>query len=190
MDAKEVIEVKKSVGPTTLVDYVGGDVKNITTVTTITASTSEAINLILHDPRNKIPLAARCYGKSITKTETLTPITITYKHGSFFGFGGNHTNTYMVYVYKFDNSGETIHFFCQDTLNAPEKLTISNELQYGLQNGNMFLVLHDKSRKIYQHRFVASNNPLVVAAQQANQQLKNSIQVDLSAFVGDLLRDF
>lgn len=62
----------------------------------------------------------------IQKSETLTPITITYKQGSVFGFGGNRAHTYKVYVYKFDN-GANVTLFCQDTMNAPDTINISNE---------------------------------------------------------------
>lgn len=62
-------------------------------------------------------------------------------------------------------------------------------LQCGFQNGEMFLVLHDKKRKPYQFRFVENANTFTGWALYAAKQLKNYVGYDFSWVNGDYLRD-
>lgn len=62
-------------------------------------------------------------------------------------------------------------------------------LQCGFQNGEMFLVLHDKSRTPYQFRFVENKNTFTGWALYGVKQLKHYAGYDFSWVTGDYLRD-
>lgn len=65
-------------------------------------------------------------GMLIKKKSKLNYVTVSWKQGSFCGFGGNQSHIYKVYVYSFDN-GANILLFCQDTMNAPQTMVLGEK---------------------------------------------------------------
>ncbi|KAJ6636404.1 hypothetical protein Bhyg_14994 [Pseudolycoriella hygida] len=127
-------------------------------------------------------------GLKIERKTKLESVSISWKQGSFLGFGGDETHIYKVYVYAFEN-GANILLFCQDSMSAPHTMEINEPLQCGFQNGEMFLVLHDKKRTPYQFRFVQNKNIVAVWAVYGLKQLKNFGGYDFSWAAGDYLID-
>ena len=133
------------------------------------------------------------YSHSIAqlKGETLTfqgkeeTVTISWKQGSFLGIGGDRSQTYTFCNYTL-SSGAKIPVYVQQGYSMPSKLTINSDLQYGMQEGVLFFVYHDKSQKPYQHRFHC--NALQQLAYGVNDMAKFS-GVDLSWIVGDYLHN-
>ncbi|KAJ6636405.1 hypothetical protein Bhyg_14995 [Pseudolycoriella hygida] len=127
-------------------------------------------------------------GLKIERKTKLESVSISWKQGSLLGFGGDQTHIYKVYIYAFEN-GANILLFCQDSMSPPYTIEIDEKLQCGFQNGEMFLVLHDKSRTPFQFRFVENENTIAAWAAYGMKQLKHFVGYDFSWVAGEYLRD-
>ena len=112
-------------------------------------------------------------------------VSVSWKQGSFLGMGGDRTQSYTLCSYTL-TSGAKIPVYIQQGYNIPSKMKIDSDLQYGMQEGVMFFVYHDKSQTPYQHRFRC--NTLQTFAYAVNEVAKLR-GVDLSWVAGDYLRD-
>ena len=90
-------------------------------------------------------------GQTLTLQKQVEIVTIEWKQGSFMGFGGDMVQHYSLCDYQTPTKRH-IQVYIQQGFDVPHKLTIDSDLQYGVHE-RPFLVLHDKSQKIYQHRF-------------------------------------
>ena len=124
-------------------------------------------------------------GKTLTLNSQGESIRVEWKQGSFLGIGGDRSQSYSLCSYELD--GNTIPVFVQAGWNVPQSLTVDSKLQYGMQEGNAFLVLHDKTQTPYQHRF--KSNQLQKIAYGLNSFLKTTSGYDASWIAGDSLRD-
>ena len=88
---------------------------------------------------------------------------------------------------RLTSSGQPIPVYVQGGYTIKSQLTVGSSLQYGMQNGILFFVYHDKEQKPYQHRFVT--NDLQKFAYAANEILKMAKGVDISWVAGDYLHD-
>ena len=111
-------------------------------------------------------------------------IQVYWKQGAVLGFGGDRSQSYTLCVYELN--GSEFPAYIQTGFDVPQKLTIDSRLQYGVQEGVLFFVYHDKEQTIYQHRF--RTNSLQKLAYGANEYLK-TMGVDLSWVAGDYLRN-
>ncbi len=74
-------------------------------------------------------------GLKIARKSKLESVSVSWKQGSCWGFGGNKTHIYKVYVYAFEN-GANIMLFCQDTMSPVATVydgnigKVSTALQY------------------------------------------------------------
>ena len=129
---------------------------------------------------------------SVLRGETLTLKsegvirTVSWKQGSFLGIGGDCSQEYRFCTYTTGN-GTEVPVYIQKSYDVPTKLTVNSQLQFGMQEGVLFYVFHDKSQTPYQHRF--KTNDLQKAAYAANSILKMTKGVDLSWVAGDYLRN-
>ena len=114
-------------------------------------------------------------------------VKVEWKQGSFFGFGGDRSQNYILCTYSVSSAGGDVPVYIQSGYSVPQDLTVDGNLQFGMQEGVIFYVLHDKSQKPYQHRF--RSNGLQKLAYAANAALKERAGVDLSWAAGDYLRD-
>ena len=125
-------------------------------------------------------------GQTLTLESKGRTVTVSWKQGSFLGFGGDSKQDYALCKYN-TSGGEPVAVFIQSGYDIQRKLTVNSSLQYGMQNGILFFVYHDKSQKPYQHRFMTNN--LQKFAVFANELLKLARGVDLSWVAGDYLHD-
>ena len=126
-------------------------------------------------------------GQTLTLKERGEGVSVSWKQGSFMGFGGDMHETYVLCKYSAP-SGEIVPVYIQTSkYNVSRELTVNSRLQYGMQDGVLFYVLHDKSNKPYQHRF--RTNTLQKLAYAANTIVKLTKGVDLSWVAGDYLHD-
>jgi hypothetical protein len=96
--------------------------------------------------------------------------------------------------------GVDLNVFVASYYPFEETITIDHNVQYGVDNGTMFLVKHgeQKNHKIYQWRFTKAAGGLSLtknAAILANDKFSSfmkakGLPVDLSWIAGDPLRDF
>ena len=122
----------------------------------------------------------------LTFKDELRRITINWKQGSVLGFGGDRTQHYTLCEYN-NSEGKSVPVYIQNGYNIPQNLTVDSSLQYGMQEGVLFYVLHDKSQKPYQHRFRTSD--LQNFGYAVNAGLKAALGIDLASVVGDYLHD-
>lgn len=122
----------------------------------------------------------------LTFKQDLQRITINWKQGSVLGFGGDRTQHYTLCEYN-NSEGESVLVYIQNGYNIPQSLIVDSSLQYGMQEGVLFYVLHDKSQKPYQHRFRTSD--LQTFAYAVNAGLKIAMGIDLASIAGDYLHD-
>ena len=125
-------------------------------------------------------------GQTLTLESKGRTVTVNWKQGSVLGFGGDSKQDYALCKYS-TSGGETIPVFIQSGYDIKRKLTINSSLQYGMQNGILFFVYHDKSQTPYQYRFMT--NDLQKFAIFANELLKLARGVDLSWVAGDYLHN-
>ena len=125
-------------------------------------------------------------GTKLTKETRVGSETIHWKQGSFVGFGGDRSQTYDVFKYKAPNGG-LVPVYVQSGYDSPAEMVADSKLQYGMNNGVFFLVLHDKSQTPYQHRFIQNDIQKMFSA--ANSWVKKT-GYDLSWIAGDYLRNF
>ena len=126
-------------------------------------------------------------GQTLTLIKRGEAVKVEWKQGSFLGFGGDQHETYVLCMYSAPG-GEEIPVYIQTSKYSVEsKLKVDGRLQYGMQDGVLFYVLHEKSNKPYQHRF--RTNTLQKLAYAANSIVKLTKGVDLSWVAGDYLHD-
>ena len=112
---------------------------------------------------------------------------VEWKQGSILGFGGDQHETYELCMYS-TSGGEEVPIYIQTSKYSVEnELQVDGMLQYGMQEGILFYVLHDKSNKPFQHRF--RTNSLQKLVYGGNSIMKSMTGVDLSWVAGDYLRD-
>ena len=92
-------------------------------------------------------------GKELVLDKARGDVTIHWKHGSFFGLGGDREQTYTVSEYKLFQGTNVIVYRQKDYGTPPERITVNSRFQYGINYGNVFLVIHDKTQTPYQQRF-------------------------------------
>ena len=134
-------------------------------------------------------------GVTIRKKSVDDTVTIHWKQGSCVGFGGDRSQTYARCRYEGSLGGNTAQFlvFIQESFTKSESFRIDHKWQYGVNDGVMFLVYHDKSQTPYQNRFVTNKYQQI--AKGANEALKLAIQSktgvawDAQWMVGDYLHD-
>lgn len=124
-------------------------------------------------------------GETITLKEQGGAVKIQWKQGSFLGVGGDRTQTYRLCTYAL-SSGSEIPVYIQTNYSVPDEMDIDSKLQYGMQEGVIFYVYHDKEQKPFQHRF--RSNALQKFAYMANAITKLK-GIDLSWVAGDYLHD-
>lgn len=97
-------------------------------------------------------------GVTIKKKSVDDKVTVNWKQGSFVGFGGDRSQTYARCMYEGSLGGKTVSFlvFIQDSFPKSESFRIDHQWQYGVNDGVMFFVYHDKSQTPYQNRFVTN----------------------------------
>ena len=125
-------------------------------------------------------------GQTLTLKSKGQTVTVNWKQGSVLGFGGDRSQNYVLCDYT-TSGGQSIPVYVQGGYDIPRSLTVNSSLQYGMQEGVLFFVLHDKSQTPYQHRF--RTTALQNFAYAANEILKMAKGVDLSWVVGDYLHD-
>ena len=128
------------------------------------------------------------YGMQLKKKRMIKSITINWKQGSFLGKGGDRSQTYTIFEYE-TAFGDVLPVYIQKGYDAALTLVCDQRFQYGISDGVVFLVLHDKQQKPYQHRFIL--NDLHAAAYAGNAWLIAATggHCDLSWVVGDYLHD-
>lgn len=126
-------------------------------------------------------------GGSLTLVKTSGCQAIKWKQGSFVGIGGNKNESYQKCDYKISGGDKLVPVYIHiDKGRPPKSLKADHMMQYGMNNGIMFMVWHDKAKfKPYQHRFV--RNDLQEGLYVANDTIPG---YDFSWVVGDYLRDF
>ena len=129
---------------------------------------------------------AQLKGETLTLKSKGDTIKVEWKQGSFMGIGGDKMQAYKLCSYTL-SSGSEVPVYIQCDFDVPRTLTIGSKLQYGMQEGVLFFVYHDKSQTPYQHRFRTSS--LQKFAYAGNAVLKMMKGVDLSWLAGDYLRD-
>ncbi|XP_071946983.1 uncharacterized protein [Antedon mediterranea] len=131
-------------------------------------------------------ISAAFSGQTAQFDSVVVTKTIHWKQGSVFGFGGDRSQTYRECHYKMSN-GKIIVVFVQSDWDIPKPLQLDSKLQYGLNNGNIFFVLHGKEQTPYQHRF--EMNPMQTGLFYANEILKQIKGYDASWIAGDYLHN-
>lgn len=130
---------------------------------------------------------AQLKGQTLTLKSKGDCIKVEWKQGSFMGMGGDKAQTYKLCSYTLSSGSEEVPVYIQYNYDVPKTMKIDSKLQYGMQEGVLFFVYHDKSQTPYQHRFRTS--ALQNFAYAANSVLKKVKGVDLSWLAGDYLRD-
>ncbi|XP_053409108.1 uncharacterized protein LOC123560283 [Mercenaria mercenaria] len=126
-------------------------------------------------------------GLKLTNKGKKDTVTVSWKQGSFIGFGGDRTQVYELYEYE-TPQGSLLLVYIQKDFDTPDILVCDGRIQYGMNNGVLFLVYHDKEQKPYQHRFVS--NQMQKAAYLVNELVKKQAYgLDLLWVAGDYLRD-
>lgn len=91
-------------------------------------------------------------GEPLTLKSRGKTVTISWKQGSFFGFGGDRYQNYVLCDYS-TSRDNSVPVYIQGGYDIPQKLVIDSKLQYGSQDNVLFFVYHDKSQTPYQERF-------------------------------------
>ena len=129
---------------------------------------------------------AAFYGIELTKKELVGSVTINWKQGSFLGIGGDHSQKYNIFNYETPHKS-LIPLYIQHDYDSPEKIVCNEKMQYGMNKGVFFMVLHDKSQTPYQHHFIQTE--IQKNLYKANEILKNysANYGDMSWAAGDYL---
>ena len=129
------------------------------------------------------------YGMELTKKDLFDCVTINWKQGSVLGIGGDHSQKYKVFNYETPNKS-LVPLYVQHDYDSPDKIVCNEKMQYGMNKGIFFVVLHDKSQTPYQHRFIQTE--IQKNLYRANEILKNcsANYVDMSWAAGDYLHTF
>ena len=124
-------------------------------------------------------------GKKLILKSKGEVVHIEWSQGGILGFGGHRSQDYYLCTYSLD--GNSIPVYVQKDFQVKEELTVDSALQYGMQEGVLFFVYHDKEQTIYQHRF--HTNLLQKLGYEFNDALKKYAGYDASWIAGDYLRD-
>ena len=129
---------------------------------------------------------AAFYGIELTKKELVGSVTINWKQRSFLGIGGDHSQKYNIFNYETPHKS-LVPLYVQHDYVSPDKIVCNEKMQYGMNNGVFFVVLHDKSQTPYQHRFIQTE--IQKNLYKANEILKNysANYGDMSWAAGDYL---
>ena len=123
-------------------------------------------------------------GETLTLRRRVKTITVRWKQGSLFGFGGDRSQYYVLCDYT-TSLGNSVPVYIQRGYDILQKLTIDSRLQYGTQDNVLFFVYHDKSQTPYQERFRCDGLQTFVYA--ANEVLKIGKGIDISWMAGNYL---
>lgn len=88
-------------------------------------------------------------GETLTLKSRRETVTVTWKQGSFVGFGGDRSQNYVLCDY-ITGKGNSVPVYIQGGYDVPQKLIIDSKLQYGTQDNVLFFVYHDKSQTPFQ----------------------------------------
>jgi len=124
-------------------------------------------------------------GETLTLRRRVKTISVHWKQGSFFGFGGDRSQNYVLCDYT-TSRGNSVPVYIQRGYDILQKLTIDSRLQYGMQDNVLFFVYHDKSQTPFQERFRCGGLQQFVYA-AANDVLKIGKGIDISWMVGNYL---
>jgi len=125
-------------------------------------------------------------GESLTLKSRGETVTVSWKQGSFVGFGGDRSQNYVLCDYS-TSRGNSVPVYIQGGYDIPQKLVIDSRLQYETQANVLFFVYHDKSQTPYQERFRCNGLQKFVYA--ANDLLKLAKGIDISWIAGDYLKN-
>ena len=139
--------------------------------------------LIAFTPRTEM---SQFKGDTLTFKRKGETVKVQWKQGSFLGWGGDQIQTYWLCTYTLP-SGSEAPVYIQTGYDVPKKMKIDRRLQYGMQDGVIFFVYHDKSQRPFQHRFRATS--LQKFAYGVNEVMKFTNGIDLSFLCGEYLHD-
>lgn len=125
-------------------------------------------------------------GEPLTLKSRGETVTVSWKQGSFVGFGGDKSQNYVLCDYS-TSRGNSVPVYIQGGYDIPQKLVIDSRLQYGTQDNVLFFVYHDKSQTPYQERFRCNGLQKFVYA--ANDLLKLTKGIDISWMAGNYLKN-
>lgn len=125
-------------------------------------------------------------GEPLTLKSRGETVTVSWKQGSFVGFGGDRSQNYVLCDYS-TNRGNSVPVYIQGGYDIPKELVIDSKLQYGTQDNVLFFVYHDKSQTPYQERFRCNGLQKFVYA--ANDLLKLTKGIDISWMAGNYLKN-
>lgn len=125
-------------------------------------------------------------GEPLTLKSRGETVTVSWKQGSFVGFGGDRSQNYVLCDYS-TSRGNSVPVYIQGGYDIPKELVIDSKLQYGTQDNVLFFVYHDKSQTPYQERFRCNGLQKFVYA--ANDLLKLTKGIDISWMAGNYLKN-
>lgn len=125
-------------------------------------------------------------GEPLTLKSRGETVTVSWKQGSFVGFGGDKSQNYVLCDYS-TSRGNSVPVYIQGGYDIPQELVIDSRLQYGTQDNVLFFVYHDKSQTPYQERFRCNGLQKFVYA--ANDLLKLTKGIDISWMAGNYLKN-
>ena len=125
-------------------------------------------------------------GEPLTLKSRGETVTVSWKQGSFVGFGGDRSQNYVLCDYS-TSRGNSVPVYIQGGYDIPQELVIDSRLQYGTQDNVLFFVYHDKSQTPYQERFRCNGLQKFVYA--GNDLLKLAKGIDISWMAGNYLKD-
>lgn len=125
-------------------------------------------------------------GEPLTLKSRGETVTVSWKQGSFVGFGGDRSQNYVLCDYS-TSRGNSVPVYIQGGYDIPQELVIDSRLQYGTQDNVLFFVYHDKSQTPYQERFRC--NALQKFVYAANDLLKLAKGIDISWMAGNYLKN-
>ncbi|KAJ7390549.1 hypothetical protein OS493_024586 [Desmophyllum pertusum] len=123
-------------------------------------------------------------GETLTLKSKGQTVTVSWKQGSLFGFGGDRSQNYVLCEYTTSN-GNSVPVYIQGGYDIPQRLTVNSNLQYGTQDNVLFFVYHDKSQTPFQERFRCSGFQKFVYATNTVLIMANGI--DISWMAGNYL---
>ncbi|KAG5851412.1 hypothetical protein ANANG_G00093100 [Anguilla anguilla] len=126
-------------------------------------------------------------GQKLTLVRSEGVKKVEWKQGSFLGFGGDKSQSYNECTYKM-KGGCILPVYIQSDFSKLNSFKVDNKCQFGMQKGVIFLVIHDKTQKPYQHHFMM--NPTQEWLKSAHDFQKCYTNVDISWIAGDYLHDF
>ena len=121
-------------------------------------------------------------GETLTLKSKGQTVAVSWKQGSFLGFGGDRSQNYVLCEYTTSN-GNSVPVYIQGGYDIPQRLTVNSNLQYGTQDNVLFFVYHDKSQTPFQERFRCSAGfqKFVYATNTVLILMANGIDISLLA---------